>query len=805
VLRLGTTRLRHADLCALAFTADKKLVSFGRDYVVRTWDPATGKQLGERSFEKDKVHRNTAGYLSADAKRLAVQYDDRVKVFDIASGRELAGLKLTDRSLGEVAARFSPDGGRLAVVDQEGKFQICDIEANTCRELPKLGNTHTADIVFSRDGKRLAVANFSRGAIAWDLATGRELVQFNPGELPGLSVDFNGTGEVLVILGARPTRSLHFVRVSTGQPPDGWLAPKVSNARWAQFGPDGSTLLVGGLQSLQWFNPKAGGKLPAADVRAVARPAFSADGQLVASGGPHAIRVWEFTSGKSAVPNSVDDAPQDEVAGAAVSPDGMWIVTKAAGDGLIRIWDAGGKVTGTIRSNRWGGRSPVFSPDGKYLYGGPPDAIALARWEFPGGKESLRYTFAEPAADQVAILNFALSADGRRLAAITQTTNRPAPPGAPHSGVVTVTVWDAATAKRVGTREVREPDYFSYGGFDPDLRWYFSGARPLAVGGGPEFRLDVPEKWQSSQAAVSRDGRLVAQKAYEQLKKEVDGRAWFWAESRGILVHETATGKRVLTLPVEESGSMAFTPDGRGLVVTSPDGIARWDLAAQRSVVRRKVPGPFVGYYGYSFARSLALFPDGAKAVTGHIDTTALVWDLTPPARTAKKLSEPEVTAAWADLAGEDGAKAYAAIWALADAPADAVPFLKARLKPAVAPAEDDVRKLVARLDAPAFPQREAAAAAIRELGDAAAPALRAVLKGGLSAEQAVRVERLLAEAEAPVLPTGERLRRVRAVAALEWARTAEARKLLSELAAGTAADRPTREAAAAVRRLVGR
>ncbi|HKB06484.1 MAG TPA: WD40 repeat domain-containing protein, partial [Gemmataceae bacterium] len=317
--------------------------------------------------------------------------------------------------------------------------------------------------------------------------------------------------------------------------------------------------------------------------------------------------------------------------------------------------------------------------------------------------------------------------------------------------------------------------------------------------------IDMPEKWQSTQTAVSPDGRLVAQKAYEQLKKEVDGRPWYWAESRGIVVHETATGKRVLTLPVEECGPMAFTPDGRGLVVTGPEGITRWDLAAQKSVVRRKVPGPFVGYYGYSFASSLAVFPDGTKAVTGHIDTSALVWDLTPPARTAKKLSERDRTTAWDDLAGENAAKAYAGIWALADAPADAVPFLRGRLKPAAAPTEDEVRKLVARLDAPAFAQREAAAAAIRELGDAATPALRAVLKGGLSAEQAGRVDRLVAEAEAPVLPPGERLRRLRAVAALEWAGSADARKLLRELASGTTADRSTREAAAAIRRLEGR
>src|SRR5689334_19967349 len=63
ILRLGTTRLRHARLCSLAFTADGRLVSFGGDYVARTWDVKTGKQLAERSVEKDELWRDTAGCL----------------------------------------------------------------------------------------------------------------------------------------------------------------------------------------------------------------------------------------------------------------------------------------------------------------------------------------------------------------------------------------------------------------------------------------------------------------------------------------------------------------------------------------------------------------------------------------------------------------------------------------------------------------------------------------------------------------------------------------------------------------------
>jgi hypothetical protein len=237
-------------------------------------------------------------------------------------------------------------------------------------------------------------------------------------------------------------------------------------------------------------------------------------------------------------------------------------------------------------------------------------------------------------------------------------------------------------------------------------------------------------------------------------------------------------------------------------VTTDAAAIIRWDLATRKPVMRPNSPGPFVGSYGNSFASSLALSADGARAITGHIDTTALVWDLPPPPRRAGTLSGRALAAAWDDLAGGDAGKAYAAVWALADAAGDAVPFLRDRLRPTAVPPEDRVRKLVAGLDARAFADREAAEKELSELGAAAVPVLRTLLKGGLSAEQAQRVERLLTAADAPVLAPGDRLRQVRAVAALELAGTVEARRLLAELAGGAAEDRQTQEAKAALDRL---
>jgi len=263
------------------------------------------------------------------------------------------------------------------------------------------------------------------------------------------------------------------------------------------------------------------------------------------------------------------------------------------------------------------------------------------------------------------------------------------------------------------------------------------------------------------------------------------------------MIHEIATGRTVLTLPAERRGPIAFTPDSRGLVVTEPDAIARWDLTTQKPVVRHKAPGRFFGFSN-SFASSLALTPDGSRAITGHIDSTALFWDIGVPGRVRKKISDRELATAWADLAGNDAAKAYVAIWLLADAPGDSVPYLRARLRPAVAPTADQLSKLITRLDAAAFADREAAEKDLRELGELAMPALRDRLKAGALIEQKERIEKVLAAAAVPTVPPGDKLRRLRAVAALEQAGTTEAREVLDELARRAPEDRLTIEAASA-------
>jgi RNA polymerase sigma factor (sigma-70 family) len=815
VLRLGTTRLRHVGLFTLAFTPEGKLVSFGSDYVVRTWDPATGRQLAERAVEKEVIHRFWGGRLSPDGRRLAVERIGQVVVVDVETGKQLASVKLA--SAGGVVARFSPDGRSLAVVDRDkvgtatSRLRLCDVENNACRDLGRV-NGFFSDPLFSPDGKRVAhVEGSESGVGVWDVATGGEVLRYKPAGLIGGTVAFDKTGDVLAVLGAvNPPQSFHYVRISTGQSPEGWTAPPVAAFNWVRFTPDGSAVLCGGRESLQWADPKTGKVIHTVEGWAATRAAFSPDGRLVATGGEDAIRLFDTKTGRPAGPADHTDAPDDDVHGVAVSPDGKWIVTSGSHTGLIHVWDAGGQPKGVIKSNRSGGRYPLFDADGRHLFGGAADTIALVRWEFPGGKEVTRYTFDEPAKDHVYVYHFGLSADGKRLAAFTQTGNRgggggpggAGGPGGRGGEVATLTVWDVATGRRLASRPfdstyTETSSLFGYGAFTPDLRWYFGGEKAVDLADDADLRFELPAGWSfPRQAAVSPDGRLVAQVIGEPKGEDRQ------VEWKRIFVHEVATGKLVATVPAGFCGPIAFTPDGRGLITTNPDAITRWDLATRQPVVRHKSPAPFTGNYGNSFASSLTVTPDGKRAVTGHRDTTALVWDMTAAALTAKRLSEAELTAAWADLAEDDAAKAYAAVWALADAPAEATPFLRASLRPVAGPPAERVRALIAKLDAATFAEREAAEKDLRELGDTVRGALQAALQSRPSTEQKARLERLAAAASSPAVPSGDRLRHLRALAVLELIGTNDARKVLTELAGGAAGARATTEAAAAVERL---
>src|SRR5262249_62177346 len=82
-----------------------------------------------------------------------------------------------------------------------------------------------------------------------------------------------------------------------------------------------------------------------------------------------------------------------------------------------------------------------------------------------------------------------------------------------------------------------------------------------------------------------------------------------------------------------------------------------------------------------------------------------------------------ELDSLWKDLAGEDTAKAYRAVWALAASPGQAVALVRQRLPAAGAPSGAGAARLprlLADLDHKDFRRREKATAELGKMGNEA-------------------------------------------------------------------------------------
>src|SRR5262249_25652303 len=137
--------------------------------------------------------------------------------------------------------------------------------------------------------------------------------------------------------------------------------------------------------------------------------------------------------------------------------------------------------------------------------------------------------------------------------------------------------------------------------------------------------------------------------------------------------------------------------------------------------------------------------------------------------------------------------------WGLALTPESAVQYLGRQLK-AVPPTDrEKLARWIADMDADDFATRRDAARELEALAELAEPALRKALETNPTQELRRQATRLLDKLTSI---SGERLRQVRAVEALEYANTAAAHELIERLAKGAAEARLTREAKAALERV---
>src|SRR5262245_38349272 len=306
VARLGSLRLRHADLRDYAFPpGGKTVVSVGGDQVVRTWDLESGRQI--RAVQVPGNVSCDRAFLTGDGKTLVTHSQGEITVCDATSGRVVQTFPRPNGYVDCLAispdgstVMFGIDGHLVTLIDLPGgarrEVRVADPPAPyTGRRVHPLLQPH-----FSRDGRRLLVTgmNGPKGFSVLDVATGRELFS-RPGNPTAAALSADGNRVAAIGLTKKDRDLAPVVRLFDVQAGKeiAQLTPDIGRGEVEiHFSADDKTLLCFGSRGGGSFDPITG--RPVRRLPDGVRGKPSPDGRWIADWDMCRLHVWDAVTGR---------------------------------------------------------------------------------------------------------------------------------------------------------------------------------------------------------------------------------------------------------------------------------------------------------------------------------------------------------------------------------------------------------------------------------------------------------------------------------------------------------------------------
>jgi WD40 repeat protein/tetratricopeptide (TPR) repeat protein len=282
--------------------------------------------------------------ISPDARLLAVGMEDGVRLWELASGRELAFLPVP-RTWSNWSALFLPDGRGLLSCGESGLLRWAIHENTDTPNALRIGPPHTVPLpvaphfaLGTPDGRALSVSSESSATgLILDLAKERVLTRVGPH--PGMNaIVLSPDGKWAATFG------WHAANVKVWDARTGHLLkqlPPGATHTYAYFTPDSKTLVTSSGEEYCFWDVgtwQPGRRLPREMSSFPGALAFSRDGALMALElSPGIIDLQEFSTGRTLA--RLEDPNRDRVGKLNFTPDGTQLVNIANYSRVIHVWN----------------------------------------------------------------------------------------------------------------------------------------------------------------------------------------------------------------------------------------------------------------------------------------------------------------------------------------------------------------------------------------------------------------------------------------------------------------------------------
>ena len=281
---------------SIAFSPDSSIVASAGAYdgTIRLWDVATGKELRQMVISSQNSYVSSVVFSPNGDYLLSAQWDKTVRLWNVKTGNEIQRFDGHDNLV--YCAALSPDGQQALSGSLDKTIRLWHVASGMESRCLKGHRSQIWCVTFSADGKRALSGAADATARLWDLNTGEELRVFQ-GYRDVQRVAFVPDGKHCVTAG----KDMRLWELETGKEVRKYV---------------GHGSIIYGM-------------------------ALSKDGRWILSGGhDKTVRLWEIATGKQFL---CYEKHTKGIRSVAISPNGA-LAASGSEDQTVRLWKLPAKV-----------------------------------------------------------------------------------------------------------------------------------------------------------------------------------------------------------------------------------------------------------------------------------------------------------------------------------------------------------------------------------------------------------------------------------------------------------------------------